>query len=146
MHVYGQDAPEQLMKRIASLEGEHERLLEALLPHQRSHFRHRHASASSVPGVPLFPKTSPSCCICTGAELRHLRDAHIYSRPDLAWHITYSSDVYHNSNKCQEVNSYLRTCPGLSCTYVSTGNTVACRLLLLLVSAHVTIVRMRHRS
>ena len=45
------DAPERLMRRIAELEAEHARLLAALPAHQRAHFRQRHASASSVPGV-----------------------------------------------------------------------------------------------
>lgn len=50
VHVYGQDAPEKLMQRIILLEAEHARLLDTLPPHQRSHFRHRHKSASSAPG------------------------------------------------------------------------------------------------
>ena len=51
VHVYRGDAPERLMRRIAELEAEHARLLAALPAHQRAHFRQRHASASSVPGV-----------------------------------------------------------------------------------------------
>ena len=51
VHVYKGEAPERLMRRIAELEAEHARLLAALPAHQRAHFRQRHASASSVPGV-----------------------------------------------------------------------------------------------
>lgn len=51
VHVYGRDAPERLMRRIADLEARHARLLAALSPHQRSHFRQRHKAASSVPGA-----------------------------------------------------------------------------------------------
>ncbi|CAL5221125.1 g3261 [Coccomyxa viridis] len=50
VHVYGRDAPEKLMQRIVSLEEEHARLLGMLPPHQRSHFRRRHTSASSAQG------------------------------------------------------------------------------------------------
>ncbi len=49
--MYGRDAPEKLMQQIISLEEEHARLLGTLPPHQRSHFRHRHISASSIPGA-----------------------------------------------------------------------------------------------
>ena len=51
VHVYREEAPERLMRRIADLEAEHARLLAALPASQRSHFRQRHASASAVPGV-----------------------------------------------------------------------------------------------
>ena len=49
--MYKREAPERLMRRIAELEAEHARLLAALPAHQRAHFRQRHATASSVPGV-----------------------------------------------------------------------------------------------
>jgi hypothetical protein len=51
VHVYGRAAPEQLIEHIADLEARHARLLAALSPHQRGHFRQRHAAASSVPGA-----------------------------------------------------------------------------------------------
>ena len=54
VHVYGRDASERLMRRIADLEARHARLLAALSPHQRGHFRQRHKAASSVPGAASF--------------------------------------------------------------------------------------------
>ena len=60
VHVYGRDAPEKLMQRIVSMEEEHARLLDTLPPHQHSHFRHRHISASSAPGA-LHRLSACSC-------------------------------------------------------------------------------------